>query len=147
MLRAIFRLGLLVLLASSSGCQVPGLALPLPLESTIVPTGNPRRGRDLMRTYGCISCHAVPDLSAVPSFVGPPLERWPERNYIAGQYANTPANLIAWLENPQALKPGTAMPYMGVTPQDAADLAAFLYHLEGEPVEWLDQDLPVEDQR
>jgi cytochrome c1 len=37
--------------------------------------------------------------------------------------------LIRWIETPQAIEPGTAMPNLGVTEQRARDMAAYLYTL------------------
>jgi len=37
--------------------------------------------------------------------------------------------MMRWLQHPQQIDPKNAMPDMGVTDQDARDLAAFLYTL------------------
>ena len=42
---------------------------------------------------------------------------------------NTPANLVRWIREPQAVVPGNAMPDMGVSEADARDIAAYLYTL------------------
>ena len=135
-----FALLLLLLLA---GCW----SEQLPQTSQLVPNGNPQRGRELVVDYGCQTCHAIPTVGGAPSYVGPPLEHWPQRNYIAGQFVNSPINLVAWLQNPQQMSPGTAMPNLGVTQQDARDMAAFLYEMDGDALEWLDRDLPYEEQQ
>ena len=49
---------------------------------------------------------------------------------IAGRLANTPDNLVQWLRRPQIIKPGTAMPDMGVTEVHARDMAAYLATLD-----------------
>jgi cytochrome c len=36
---------------------------------------------------------------------------------------------MAWIRHPQQLEPGVVMPEMGVTQEDARDLAAYLYTL------------------
>jgi cytochrome c1 len=41
-----------------------------------------------------------------------------------------PTDLMAWLIDPPAIDPRTAMPNMGVTQADARDIAAYLYTLE-----------------
>lgn len=61
--------------------------------------------------------------------VGPPLTQMGRRIYIAGVLRNTPENMEAWLQNPQAIAPGNVMPYMGITPKDSADITAYLYQL------------------
>ena len=91
--------------------------------------GDPDRGLVLIQEYGCQSCHAIPGLQGRPSWVGPPLEMWGERLYIAGNLTNTPDNLIYWLQFPQEVEPGTAMPNQGVTEEDARHISAYLYTL------------------
>lgn len=93
--------------------------------------GDPKRGQQAVRAYGCHSCHTIPGIPGANSLVGPPLTAWAERHYISGKLPNTPDNLIQWIQFPQAIEPGTAMPNMGVTEQDARDISAFLYTLQG----------------
>jgi len=59
--------------------------------------------------------------------VGPYLGGLGERQVIAGRLPNTASDLEHWIQDPQGVSPGTAMPYMGVTDTDAADIAAYLY--------------------
>jgi cytochrome c len=61
--------------------------------------------------------------------VGPPLNDWADRHFIAGHLANNPDNLILWLRFPQEVDPGNAMPDLGVSEQDARDISAYLYTL------------------
>lgn len=37
--------------------------------------------------------------------------------------------MIAWLQHPQAIVPGNAMPDMGLSAAEARDMAAYLYPL------------------
>ena len=43
---------------------------------------------------------------------------------------NTPENMVRWIENPQAVDEKTVMPNLGVTEQDAGDIAGYLYTLK-----------------
>jgi cytochrome c1 len=61
--------------------------------------------------------------------VGPPLTRFADRAYIAGQLPNDPQSLIRWIQDPQTVEPGTAMPDLGVGPEVARDMAAYLYSI------------------
>jgi putative membrane protein len=90
---------------------------------------DPERGRTAIRKYGCGSCHDIPGVTGAVGMVGPPLGRIAQRVYIAGVLPNEPDNMIMWLENPPGVDPKTAMPYMGITPRDARDIAAYLYTL------------------
>ena len=51
------------------------------------------------------------------------------RIFIAGVLRNTPDNLAAWVLDPQRYVPGNAMPATGLTPQEAADVAAYVESL------------------
>jgi cytochrome c2 len=58
--------------------------------------------------------------------VGPSLEGLAQRSYLTGTLQNSPENLVLWIQHPQQIHPGTAMPEMGVTAADATRIAAFL---------------------
>jgi len=95
----------------------------------MVANGNPDRGKVAIQRYGCGSCHTIPGVGGANGTVGPPLEFWSKRTYIAGEVANTPDFLVRWIEVPQAIEPGTAMPNLGVPEGSARDIAAYLYTL------------------
>jgi len=109
-----------------AGCSGPehGAAPP-----QVAHTGSPARGAQLISSYGCASCHTIPGIADAHGLVGPPLTQFARRSYIAGMLPNTEANLHRWLENPQAIVPGNAMPNLHVTARDAADITAYLYTL------------------
>ena len=88
-----------------------------------------KRGRDHIQYYGCGSCHTIPGVPGAHATVGPPLDQMGERSYIAGIMPNSPTDLSLWIQHPQQIHPGTAMPELGVTPQDAKEIAAYLEEL------------------
>lgn len=92
--------------------------------------GSPARGREKIRMYGCASCHTIPGIAEADSLVGPPLTRMAGRMYVGGVVTNTPDNMIRWIRDPQAVDPLTAMPNLGVTEEDARDIAGYLYTLK-----------------
>lgn len=94
-----------------------------------VPGGNAARGRELVSEFGCARCHTIPGIAGPKGNVGPPLTKFGERTFVAGMLRNTPSNLQHWIRSPQSVVPGNAMPDMGVTEQQARDIAAFLYTL------------------
>jgi cytochrome c len=96
---------------------------------TIVVGGDAERGRASLDGFGCGACHVIPGVRGARGMVGPPLNQFALRAYIAGQLPNQPDNLIRWLEDPPAVEPGTAMPNLGVGPATARDMAAYLYTL------------------
>ena len=95
----------------------------------VVQGGQPERGRALLSRYQCGSCHAIPEAVSHSVRVGPPLDGFGRRSFIAGTIPNGPANLQRWLQDPKAMVPATTMPDVGVTPDDARDLAAYLLSL------------------
>jgi cytochrome c len=95
-----------------------------------VTRGNPDRGAALIGEYGCGSCHTIPGIDGADALVGPPLDHFSRRGYIAGRLRNSADNLTRWISDPQAVEPGTAMPDLGVTAGDAQDITAYLYTLE-----------------
>ncbi len=94
-----------------------------------VPDGNPQRGWYAIQEHGCPACHTIPGVPGADTQVGPPLTDWASRRYIAGSLVNKPSNLILWIQYPQEIEPGTAMPNIPMTEEDARDIAAFLFTL------------------
>ncbi|MBV9404682.1 MAG: c-type cytochrome [Acidobacteriaceae bacterium] len=92
--------------------------------------GNWRVGRHLIYSYGCGSCHVIPGVAEAKGTVGPPLEGFASRIYIAGSLENTPENLFRWIAKPQEIVPGSAMPDLGISDGQAHDIAAYLYTLQ-----------------
>lgn len=90
-----------------------------------IKTGRRESGRALVQKYGCTTCHVIPEGGS--GLVGPPLTAFAERQYIAGSLVNTPANVVAFIMDPEKLKPHTAMPNLGVRRREAIDIAAYLY--------------------
>jgi cytochrome c1 len=82
-----------------------------------------------MKQYGCVTCHVVPGVTTAAAAVGPPLRNFGDRSFIAGRLRNEPETLVLWIMHPQRLKPGTAMPELGVTDSSARHIAAYLYTL------------------
>jgi len=94
-----------------------------------VPGGDPAVGRSLAAYWGCGSCHRIPGVSGALSLTAPPLDGFERRQYIAGALVNNAENLVAWIVNPQAIEPGTAMPNLGMSEEEARHIAAYLYTL------------------
>jgi cytochrome c2 len=92
--------------------------------------GDATTGKQLVTQYQCGACHAIPGIRGAGGEAGPSLEGFGKLSYIAGRIPNQPDRLAAWLLDPPALKPGTAMPALGLTEQEARHMAAFLYTLQ-----------------
>jgi cytochrome c2 len=102
----------------------------VPKDHHTVAGGKPKEAPKAMHSYGCGSCHTIPGVRGAHSKVGPPLAGFAHRKYIAGRVPNEPEELVRWIIHPQGVKPGTAMPDMGVSGEDARHIAAYLYTLK-----------------
>ena len=83
-------------------------------------------GKRLFFQMTCANCHAIEGTDAVET-IGPDLTHFADRKTIgAGTVDNTPENLVRWLEDPQALKPGCKMPNFHLTPEQIRLYVAYL---------------------
>ena len=84
-------------------------------------------GQRVFEGTACINCHAVAGTVANGRF-GPDLTHLMSRHTIAsGAAENTAQNLRLWIQNPDAIKPGSLMPAMQLSD---ADLDALVRYLE-----------------
>ncbi len=111
---------------------------PVPAQSPQIPAtapvanqrlGDIAAGRQALQQYLCATCHVIPGVVGANRHIGPTLSGIADRQYIAGVLPNTPANMVQWIQKPNAIAPMSAMPDLGVTEKDARDIAAFLYTL------------------
>ena len=67
-------------------------------------------GKQVISSVGCGSCHAIRGTTLKGTF-GPDLTHFGSRGGIAAYtLTNTPANLLRWIQDPQAVKPACNMP-------------------------------------
>jgi len=84
-------------------------------------------GRHIFETTACINCHAISGTAANGRF-GPDLTHLMSRDTIAsGAAENTTENLRLWIQEPDAIKPGSLMPAMRL---NDADLDALVRYME-----------------
>jgi len=116
-------------MAASLACAAAAACSEAPAPDATyrqVERGDPERGLRLVTQYQCSTCHAIPGAASNGLKIGPPLGAFGARSYIAGRVPNGPEALQRWLQGPQALVPETTMPDLGVSPEDARDIAAYL---------------------
>ena len=100
-------------------------------RSYVVSTGGSvDRGAAVIVSKKCGACHIIPGIQGARGLVGPPLNLFARRTFIAGEVANQPENLERWVMSPQSIEPHTAMPNLGLNEQQARDVAAYLYTLQ-----------------
>ena len=84
-------------------------------------------GEKLFQAKGCVGCHSLNAVNAPKGMIGPNLANVGARTFIgAGSFRNNDETLARWIQNPQAMKKGVLMPNLGVTPEEAKSLVAFL---------------------
>lgn len=125
-----FRFGLVRLIAVTcagiiliAGCQGDD---PEPIE---VEGGDPETGAQLIREYGCGECHLIPDIEGADGGDAPGLQLWPNRAFVAGGLENNPENTRRFIQNPDEIRPGTEMPDLGLSEQEARHITSYLFTL------------------
>jgi cytochrome c oxidase subunit 2 len=87
---------------------------------------NISEGQKIFERTSCINCHTIAGTPANGTF-GPDLTHLMARHTIAsGAAENTLGNLVSWIYNPAFIKPGSKMPAMGLSTQQAVAVAAYL---------------------
>jgi cytochrome c oxidase subunit II len=87
-------------------------------------------GRKVFESTACVNCHAVGGTHATGTF-GPDLTHLMSRDTIAsGAADNTEQQLRLWIQNPEAIKPGSLMPAMKLNDHDLEVLVQYLRTLK-----------------
>jgi cytochrome c oxidase subunit 2 len=87
-------------------------------------------GKRVFEMTACVNCHAIGGTDATGRF-GPDLTHLMSRHTIAaGAAENTTENLRLWIQNPDAIKPGSLMPAMKLSDADLDALVGYLETLQ-----------------
>lgn len=114
---------------------VPAAEFDRWVEAQRAPAASPtdplaQQGFQVFMGKACVGCHTIAGTKAQGQ-VGPNLTHVGGRSIIAGGLLeNTPENLARWLDNPPAIKPGSLMPRLNLTPQEIQALVAYLSSLK-----------------
>jgi cytochrome c oxidase subunit 2 len=127
--------------AEFCGLQHAEMALDVKVESAAdfqswlahqaQPAGEPaddaaRRGREVLVAGPCATCHTVRGVTALGR-AGPDLTHLGSRRFLgAGTRPLSHANLMGWIAQPQAHKPGAEMPASGLAPTDVDAVARYV---------------------
>jgi cytochrome c len=122
-------LALLLLAAACGGGTSDGPPAAADAPVVFVPGGDAARGVDALNAYACGGCHVIPGVPDATGPLGPSLAGIAVRRMLAGGIENTPENMMRWIQNPQDIDPGSGMPALGVTDEEARHMAAYLYTL------------------
>ena len=99
----------------------------------VIEPGSPAaEGQQLIASKPCVGCHMIPGISGATGTIGPNLAGVASRTKIAGGAVDNtgPEDLKKWILNPPALKPGTLMPNVGLTDDEATKIVAYLETLK-----------------
>ena len=118
---------------------VPGVERPIsdPGATLELKGADLGKGRQLLETKGCGSCHVFSGVVALPSSTPPAMT--PKDFEVGHRLApdlrvtrarTTPAKLIAWLSDPKAVKPDTKMPKIDLSAADVKNLAGYILGAE-----------------
>jgi cytochrome c oxidase subunit 2 len=115
-----------------SAAPVPAAPAPTNPPQQTTGGGDPALGAQLIQQKGCIGCHTIPGIPGANGTIGPNLGGVASRTRIAGGAVpnNGPNDLKAWIMNPPGLKPGTIMPNLNLTDQEATNIVAYLETLK-----------------
>src|SRR5699024_1589048 len=95
-------IGTVTLVLIVTGCGLLTSSQDARVEET---GGNIARGKDLVRTHGCVACHSMPGVSSVDNGYGPDLDGFANNRLIAGQAENEPETLIQFIMVPSSVAP------------------------------------------
>ena len=94
---------------------------------SVIPGASAAHGHAVIVSVGCGACHTIGGVAGANGRVGPPLTNFKQKRFIAGELPNKPADVVRWIRNPQAVRPQTIMPNLGLRPSDIRDVVAYLY--------------------
>jgi len=92
--------------------------------------GSAHLGAITIARQACGSCHVIPGVEEADGRVGPPLAHFASQQTIAGNLPNTPDDLQRFLKSPRTVVPNGAMPDLGLTDDQARNVATYLYTLK-----------------
>jgi cytochrome c oxidase subunit II len=93
-------------------------------------TGDAAQGEQAFLASPCAACHTINGTKANGT-IGPNLTHFASRaTFAGGAFENTPANVAAWIMDPQAMKPGNHMPNLGYTPTATDMIVKYLESLK-----------------
>ncbi len=120
--RLLAAIGLLLAAACAPHPNTP----PGPDAATL--SADAQAGETLIQQKGCGGCHVIPGVPGAEGVIGPKLAGVASRTTLAGGAVpnNSPDDLKNWIEHPDTVKPGTSMPNLGLTDQQATRIVAYL---------------------
>lgn len=103
------------------------ILLPLVLAGCDDDPAASTAARALIAQNGCGTCHRIPEIDGADGVTGPPLMAMSRQVYVAGILPNTIEALTAFIADPQAVDPRSAMPDLGLSHDEARQIAQYLY--------------------
>lgn len=118
--------------ASAGGVHLQNVSMGAGAEAELggVPISRLTEDKRVFESLSCVNCHTVKGTPAIGKF-GPDLTHLASRSTIAsGMISNTAADLRAWVDDPQTVKPGCLMPSMKLTDKQLDQVVEYLQSLK-----------------
>jgi cytochrome c oxidase subunit II len=126
---------------------LPSSKVPASISFAAGLAGDATRGQAIYSRSACIGCHRINGNPMSAGIIGPNLTHFGSRYTFGGAlFENTSENLVRWIKNAPAMKPGSLMPAIGtgeynpaikakvtmggLSDQQIADVAAYLQALK-----------------
>lgn len=117
--------------------MVPEADKPGAPDMTPIKGADLGKGRQLMETKGCGTCHTMTGVAKIEASNPPSLDakEFERAHKLAPDLRVTrdrmsPAKLVAWLKDPKSVKSDSAMPKIALSDAEVKDLAGYLYTVE-----------------
>lgn len=117
---------------SASGVHLQNVSMhgAAPAELGNVPIPRLAEDKRVFESLACVNCHNIKGTPAIGKF-GPDLTHLASRTTIAsGMIPNNAADLRAWIDDPQTVKPGCLMPSMKLTDKQLDQVVEYLQSLK-----------------
>ena len=121
-------------LADGDAAALAAVLVPAAESAAPALPADPQRGRLLLARNGCMTCHVFTGVPAIEvneipvvladAVITRAIAQAPDLRHTRDRLR--PAGLHAWLLDPPAVKPGTLMPKLPLSAEDAAHIAAYL---------------------
>jgi cbb3-type cytochrome oxidase cytochrome c subunit len=93
-------------------------------------SGDPRLGKEIVETIGCMACHTIGDNTLVREARGTSYDIAPELSRVGSKVSEE--WLYDWIRNPRRFNPTTRMPSLRLTDVEARHVVAYLKSLTDE---------------
>ena len=115
---------------NNEGLKMRAYLVLLVLTPFAAQAADPYADAKTLMAQQCSACHTIPGVPGAMGDMAPSLKGIATHPQIAAKLPNNQANMVQWLMHPQKVSPGTGMPDLGLTQEQATKIAAYLATLD-----------------